>query len=106
MGSATLPRVNEYPYEAKRRIDALVSSLRTLHQRDPEQEVQGIALPVLAAALADIQASLPSDPVVMALVDLFSADFIGAGEPVRAADMLVIAEQLDAAIGPWPIGIG
>jgi hypothetical protein len=44
--------------------------------------------------------------VVKALVDLVSADHIGSGESLRAADMLVIAEQLEAAIGPRPIVIG
>lgn len=37
-----------------------------------------------------------------ALVDLVSADAIGMGDPIRAADMLVIARQLDAAIGSTP----
>jgi hypothetical protein len=94
--------MDDYPYDAKRRVEALIKSLRTLTQRDSEQEVQGLAIPVVAAALEDIKRSKPDDPVVVALVDLFSADFIGAGEPVRAADMLVVAEQLDAAIGPQP----
>lgn len=93
-----------YPYEAKRRVTALISSLRTLVARDPEQEVEGIAIPVLAASLEAIKEAKPDDPVVEALVDLMSADFIGAGEPIRAADMLVVAEQLDAAIGNRPAG--
>ncbi|GIG93157.1 hypothetical protein [Plantactinospora endophytica] len=92
-----------YPYDAKRRVTALVKSLQVLVQRDPEQEVQGIALPVLDAALGAIKQSIPHDPVVKALVDLMSADFIGSGDTVRAADMLVVAEQLDAAIGPRPM---
>ncbi|MFD7161333.1 hypothetical protein ACFV9C_42575 [Kribbella sp. NPDC059898] len=96
--------MTDYPYDAKRRIEALISSLRTLIARDPEQEVQGIALPVLDAAIGSIKAALPDDPVVAAVADLISADLIGSGEPVRAADMLVVAEQLDAAIGPEPPG--
>jgi len=95
----------EYPYQAKQRIEALIKSLENLIKRDPEQEVQGIALPVLDAALTDVKQAMPNDPVVRSLVDLFSADFIGAGEPVRAADMLVVAQQLDAAIGSYPVVI-
>jgi hypothetical protein len=95
-----------YPYKAKERVEALIKSLETLIKRDPEQEVQGFALPVLDAALTDVKRAMPDDPVVGSLVDLFSADFIGAGEPVRAADMLVIAEQLDAAIGRRPYVVG
>lgn len=93
----------EYPYDAKRRVGALIDSLETLIKRDPEQEVQGLALPVLEAALGEIKAAKPDDKVVQSLVDLMSADFIGAGEPIRAADMLVVAKQLDAAIGPTPL---
>ncbi len=65
-----------------------------------------MAIPVVAAALEAIKRSKPDDPVVAAIVDLFSADFIGAGETIRAADMLIVAEQLDAAIGPPPPQVG
>lgn len=92
-----------YPYKAARRIDALISSLEKLVASDPEQQVQGFAVPVLAAALDDIKQAMPNDPVVQSLVSLFSADAIASGDPIRAADMLVIATQLDAAIGPAPI---
>ena len=95
-----------YPYTAKRRVEGLIESLKELIKKDPEQEVQGIALPVLDAALTDVKQAMPNDPVVRAMVDLFSADFIGNGEPVRAADMLVIAQQLDAAIGVYQIEVG
>jgi hypothetical protein len=95
--------MSDYPYDAKRRVEALIKSLETLTKRDPEQEVQGMAVPVLGAALEAIKAAKPDDPVVVSLVDLMSADFIGAGETIRAADMLVIAQQLDAAIGPYPV---
>jgi len=94
---------SEYPYKAKERVEALIDSLETLVKRDPEQEVQGIAVPVLGAAIEDIKAAMPNDPVVVSLVDLMSADFIGAGETIRAAEMLVVAKQLDAAIGRRPL---
>lgn len=96
---------DDYPYRARRRVEALIKSLETLTNRDPEQEVQGIALPVLDAALSDIKRTMPDDAVVGAYVDLFSAEFIGAGEPVRAADMLVVAEQLKAAMDDPPPSI-
>lgn len=98
------PRVT-YPYKAKERVTALIDSLQMLVASDPEQQVQGFAVPVLAAALEDVKQALPQDPVVKALVDLVSADFIGSGDPIRAADMLVIAKQLDAAIGSRPLVI-
>jgi hypothetical protein len=97
--------MDHYPYDAKRRVEALIRSLGALTARDPEQEVQGLAVPVTDAALEAIKQSKPDDPVVVTLVDLFSADIIGAGQPIRAADMLIVAEQLDAAIGPYPYPI-
>jgi hypothetical protein len=92
-----------YPLKAKRRLDALIKSLRVLVARDPEQEVLGIALPVLDAVLEDVRAAIPDDPVVQATARIISPDFIAAGEPVRAADALLVAEQLAAAIGPLPV---
>jgi hypothetical protein len=95
--------MDNYPYDAKRRVEALIRSLRAITAQDSEQEVQGSAVPVMAAALEAIKQSKPDDPVVDALVDLFSADVIGADQPIRAADMLIVAEQFDAAIGPYPL---
>lgn len=92
-----------YPYKAKQRVESLIKSLETLVGSDPEQQVQGFAVPVLAAALDDVKQALPNDPVVEALVELVSADAIGSGDPIRAADMLIIARQLDAAIGRRPV---
>lgn len=51
--------VDEYPHTEKRRIDALVDSLRMLHQRDPEQAVQGIALPVVDAVVTALKTRMP-----------------------------------------------
>lgn len=95
---------DDYPYEAKDRVEALIRSLTKLTARDPEQEVQGVALPVLDASLEAIKAAKPDDPVVSSVVEILSADFSGAGELIRAADMLIVVEQLDAAIGERPIG--
>jgi selenophosphate synthetase-related protein len=95
--------MHHYPYDAKRRVEALIRSLGTVTARDPEQEVQGLAVPVMAAALEAIKRSKPDDPVVVALVDLCSVDVISADQPIRAGDMLIVAEQLDAAIGPYPL---
>jgi hypothetical protein len=96
----------EYPYTAKRRVDALIKSLETMVKRDPEQEVQGMAIPVLDAALDDIKAALGDDPIVLAVAGIISPEMIEMGEPIRAVDALLVAEQLDAAIGPYPMVIG
>jgi hypothetical protein len=96
----------EYPYEAKRQIVALVEALETLTKRDPEQEVQGIALPVLDAVIESVRRVLPNNPVVDAVRGILSPEQIASGEAIRAADALVVAKQLDAIIGPEPVLIG
>lgn len=93
---------DDYPYTEKRRIDALVDSLREIQRKDPEQEVQGIALPVVDAVVSSLKAKMPNDLVVHRLADVISADMIGSGDPVRAADLLLVAVQLQAALGDGP----
>jgi len=95
----------EYPYDARRKVDALIESMKSLIARDSEQEVRGIALAVVDAAINAVKTAKPDDPVVTTTSDLFSADQIATGEGVRAADLLVVAEQLAAALGPYPITI-
>ena len=97
--------MDEYPYDAKARCNALIESMQALIARDPEQEVRGIALAVVDAAIRAVKEAKPNDPVVAATAELFSADLVATGEGVRAADLLVVAKQLDAAIGPYPIAI-
>ena len=96
---------DDYPYDAARKITALIETLETLTRRDPEQEVQGIALPVLDAVIESVRVVRPADPVVEAVYGIISPEQIASGEPVRAADALLVAKQLDAALGPWPISI-
>jgi hypothetical protein len=93
----------DYPLEAKHKIVALVETLEVLTKRDPEQEVQGIALPVLDAVIEAARMARPDDPVVQAARGIISPEQIEAGEPVRAADALLVAKQLDAAIGAYPL---
>src|SRR5438270_9899747 len=81
-----------------RRIDALTCDLRRLVERDPEQEVLGMALPVIDAVLAYARSVLPGDPVVGAVGEVISADNIGLGEPMRAAELLLVASQLREAV--------
>ena len=92
----------DYPYDAKRQIESLVETLETLTKRDPEQEVQGFALPVLDAVIETVRTVLPDNPVVEAVRGILSPEQIASGEPIRAADALLVAKQLDAAIGPYP----
>lgn len=84
---------------ARRRVKAMIQSLEPLVESDPEQEVTGIAVPVLEAAVDAIKAVLPDDPVVLAVQGAYQHE-IETGEPVRAADALFVARQLAAALPP------
>lgn len=46
------------------------------------------------------------DPVVAEIPDVVSPETVAAGEPVRAADMLVVGSILKARIGRPPMTIG
>lgn len=97
---------DEYPYKAKERVVSLIETLTTLTNRDPEQEVTGIALPMLDAVIEAIKDSIGRDnPVVQAAAGVISPETIEAGEPIRAADALIVAKMLDAEIGPRMPGI-
>jgi len=86
------------------RLTHLVKTLKALVAKDPEQEVTGIAVPVLDAVLEHAKGVIGDDPVVEAAAAVISADVIGLGEPVRALDALIVAEQLLVTLGhpPWP----
>jgi len=95
----------DYPYDAKRQIESLVTTLAELTKRDPEQEVQGIAIPVLDAVIEMVRGVMPDNTIVAAARAIISPEQIASGEPVRAADALLVARQLDAAVGDWPFHV-
>jgi hypothetical protein len=93
---------DDYPYQARDRVLALVNSLRTIVNKDPEQDVLGWAVPVVDAVIEQARGYLGDDPVVAAMAGLVSPENIAAGEPIRAAEALILAEQLEAAFGEPP----
>ena len=60
---------------------------------------------MLDAVIESVRDALPNDPVVNAVRGVISPEQIALGELIRAADALLVAEQLDAAIGTRPPGI-
>jgi hypothetical protein len=92
------PRPSKQCQEAYRKVDELVRTLRRLTERDPDQEVQGIAVPVLDAVIALARTCVPDDPVVSRMEDAVSPRLVIEDDPVRAADALVAAEQLRVAL--------
>jgi hypothetical protein len=98
--------VSDYPYKAKQRVEGLIEALETLIKRDPDQEVGGMALPVFDAVVEAIKDGIGRDnPVVRSVAGVISPETIEAGEPIRAADALLVAKMLDAELGRRPIVI-
>jgi hypothetical protein len=80
--------------QAGRILRTLKSTLTDITARDPEQEVQGFAIPALDAALTAIRDLIPDSPVISLIRDLISPEAIQAGEPVRAVDVLIVVDIL------------
>jgi hypothetical protein len=85
--------------DARFRVRSLRDRLREITGRDPEQEVRGIALPVVDSVLYEARKHIKSDdPVVEAISGLVTAETIAEGEPIRAVDALLVADQLLEAL--------
>ncbi len=83
------------PWHVRRQLGELIKQLEGITRRDTEQEVQGIALPVLDAVLSNAKTLIgDDDPVVNAAADVISPETIERGEPVRSVDALLVAETL------------
>lgn len=77
----------------------LISTLMDMVKRDAEQEVQGVAVPVLDAVLGAAREWMPEDdPILDAVRDVISVENIEAGEPIRAVDALMVARQVETAL--------
>ena len=76
-------------------------------QRDPEQEVLGLAIPAVDAVIVAARKQLGEEMTSDAgLVELLSPEALQAGVPVRAVDVLIVVGQVLAALGDlptWPL---
>ena len=84
--------------------DALGQLYRDLFlviERDPEQEILGIAIPVVDATISEARERLRRSEHTLAshVVELISADTCSDGRPVRALDAWLVIGQLLAALG-------
>ena len=79
----------------------LYRDLEKIAQRDPEQEVRGLAIPLLEACLQAYCAHVADDhPIVGSIRDgLLTPEVVTDGS-VRAVDAAVVAHQLAHALGP------
>lgn len=89
--------------QAYDRVKGLREQLEKIVARDAEQEVQGLALPVVDAAFeAARQFLADDDPLARVATEVVSVDMIESGEPLRAVDALVVAGQLESALFEMP----
>ena len=73
--------------------------LKELHQKDPEQELQGAALIPYVQILEDVKAIMKHDPMIQALPEIITAENIEDKIYPRVADTLVVISQIWSAIG-------
>ena len=76
----------------------LKAQLEAIVARDSEQEVRGMALPVLDAVIAEARTIFPNDSVVEAVNDVVSVETISEGEPIRAVDALLVVTSLHGVV--------
>lgn len=93
---------SNYPYALKRRAENLVSALELAVEQDGEQELHTIAAATFDAVLREAKTALPDDPVVPHIPDV-AASMAESGGGLRAVDALLVARQVDAALGPTPV---
>jgi hypothetical protein len=85
--------------DALDRVLALRNTLQGIVDKDQEQEVRGIAFPVIDSVLNEASKLVPADdPIVDASRSLITPETIEAGEPIRAVDALVVVDQLYRAL--------
>ncbi len=86
-------------YQAYRAVADLEKKLKHIVERDQEQEVRGMALPVIDAVVgAARQHVRERHPVLESLHDVISVETISSGEPIRAVDAWVVVGQLLVAL--------
>lgn len=82
---------------AATRLRHLRATLQELAKKDPDQEVRGIAVPVVDAVIDHAKDALGDDPIVGSIAGAMSAEAIGEGS-IRASDALIVVDQLLAAV--------
>lgn len=92
--------VNEPIEKARRILAELQASLRAIVDRDSEQEVRGLAVPVVDAAFGYVKEVLGDDPVVSAIGGVISVEALASAEPLRASDVLLVVDAFLGALPP------
>jgi hypothetical protein len=85
--------------EARGQLSSLQGQLARASAGDPEQEVRGMAVPVLAAIISEVKRVLVTSAVAASIEDVVTEQLI-SGEAVRAVDALVVVSALLEALPP------
>jgi hypothetical protein len=97
--SRILPVADPGLREALSQLQRLGANLRRIVAKDQEQEVRGIALPVLDAVIGSARAWVPlGHPVASRIQDAISPESVAGGEPIRAVDALLVVDALAAVL--------
>jgi hypothetical protein len=94
--------------ELECQLHQLYLDLLAVIERDPEQEITGIALPVvdwiLSASRDCLAERTATKALTNAMVDLISPITIRDGDPIRALDTWLVVGQVLAAMAGRPTG--
>jgi hypothetical protein len=96
----TLELVRNEPHleiwSALRRLEA---DLKLIVEKDSEQDVAGLAIPVLDWLVDEARSFLGDDPLVLRLRDVISPEAFEGYSGHRASDILIVVGQLLSRVG-------
>jgi hypothetical protein len=88
--------------QARRLLVTLRSNVATMVAKDAEQEVRGIAVQAVEAALSTVRGLIAQSPVMARVDEVISTYASEAGEPIRAVDVLLVVDLMLAELPPEP----
>jgi hypothetical protein len=91
--------MNQYPHEFVNSVADFYQVLLELHNRDPEQELQGASLVPYNSILKGAKIMLRQDEMIQALPEIITADNIENEMYPRVADTLVVISQIWSSLG-------
>jgi uncharacterized membrane-anchored protein YjiN (DUF445 family) len=80
--------------QARNMLKDLQESLRSIVKKDPEQEVQTFAIPILDAALNSIKKLISDDAIAEKVRGLINVETIERGEPLRAVEVSLVVDVM------------
>ena len=91
--------MNQFPMSFANTVYDFYKVLKELHQRDPEQELQGAALIPYIQILEDAKTMMGDHPMIQSLPEIITTENIDEKIYPRVADTLVVVSQIWSAMG-------